>query len=161
MKDLNSPLNLLNLGLEVAGRDDKTFVLLLTSDLPNPFFQILSIKNQGLEDRLLSYLGNARQARRITTTSILTGEVLLLGFCDQNSFPQVQESGRVFIGSEKQKNLKLNVRRMFPPETPRFGYRHSETSGLEIHSTPLLGPREEIIAVAGFLQGLRGIEVWV
>lgn len=158
MEATKSILNRIDLGLEVAWRDGKTFALLLASDLPHPFFQLISLRRQPVESRLDSYLNNARKSRRIASSSVLNGEVLMLGFCDASSFDATRETARALIGPESQRNLVLNVRRKFPKETPRFKFRHSIARGLEISSTPALGTNEEIIAIATQLQKLKGVD---
>lgn len=159
MRETPISLKKLNLGLEVAGREGKVFVLLLSSDLPNPFFQLISLKNQALEERVSQYLSKAREARGIGAASTLTGEVLLLGFCEASTFETIRAAGRANIGPESQRNLKLNIRRKFPEATPRFGFRHSFSRGLEILFAPNLEGLEEILVIASELQKLKVVKL--
>jgi hypothetical protein len=145
----------LNLGMEIASREGKTFVLVITTDLPRPFFQIISLRNQPIEERIAQYLGNARLARKIDDTQTLAGEALLLGFCESDIFEDLKETGRIYIGAESQQNLKLKVRRKFPEETPRVGFSHSTARGLEISSMPQILELEEIVHIASALQNLK------
>lgn len=150
-------LTRLNLGMEIAAREGKTFVLVITTDLPRPFFQIISLRSQLVEERISQYLTNARQARKIDDTHALAGEALLLGFCESAIFEDLKEAGRIYIGAESQPNLKLKVRRKFPEETPRIGFQHSIARGLEISSMPQILELEDIVAIASALQGLKGL----
>lgn len=158
MEEPKSVINRIDLGLEIAWRDSKTFALMLATDLPHPFFQLISLRRQPIQTRIYSYLNNAREARRISSNSVLHGEVLMLGFYDASSFDISRETVRALIGPETQRNLVLNIRRKFPTETPRFKFRHSTVRGLEILSTPTLGSNEEIIAIATVLQKLKRLE---
>lgn len=153
-------LGRLNLALEVANRAEKVFVLLITSDLPHPFFQLIALRNQSIEHRVSEYLSSAREARRITASTSLNGEVLLLGYCHSDEFDALKTQGRAFVGAESQPNLKLKIRRKFPTGTPRFEFQHSPLRGLHMGSLHGLDGCHDLETLATEIQKLRGTDSW-
>jgi hypothetical protein len=154
-------LTRLNLALEVANRAERVFVLLVTSDLPHPFFQLIALRNQTIEHRVSEYLSGAREARRIAASDSLIGEVLLLGYCQSDDFDAIRTQGRAFIGVESQVNLKLKIRRKLPTDTPRFEFRHSPLSGLQIGALYGLNGFDDLETLASEFQKLRGTDSWM
>lgn len=153
-------LSRLNLALEVANRADRVFVLMVTSDLPHPFFQLIALRNQSIEHRVSEYLSAAREARRITASDSLHGEILLLGYCPSSEFDAIRTQGRAFVGTESQANLKLKIRRKLPTDTPRFEFRHSSLSGLQIGALYGLNGWDDLETLASEIQKLRASHSW-
>lgn len=154
-------LSRLDLALEVANRAEKVFVLLIVSDLPHPFFQLIALRNQPIEHRISEYLSSAREARRIQALATLIGEVLLVGYCYSHEFDAVRTQGRAYLGAESQANLKLKIRRKLPVGTPRFEFRHGALSGLQIGALHGLSTQAELEVLACETQKLRGSDSWM
>lgn len=95
--------------LEVAAyalrRRGTTICMLVHVNPPTQFYQLVSLKNFGVAERLDNYLAGARDVRGIAIDETITGKLLIIGSHPTATFKNLKDQIRARVGNESQPNL--------------------------------------------------------